>query len=83
MEKHQEQQPEWVSYRQSRQITGLSRGTIHKIIASGLVKAAKVGTRTLINRQSLLEYMDSQSYAGRPRFKSTELRAEATDEGGS
>jgi excisionase family DNA binding protein len=83
VEKDQELQPEWVSYNQSKKITGLSRGTIHKIIASGMVKAAKVGARTLIHRQSLLEYLDSQAYGGKLRNKAATLGAEGTEEGGS
>ena len=74
MEKDLEVHPEWLSYTQSRKITGLSRGTIHKIIDSGSVKAAKVGTRTLIHRQSLLEYLDSQAYVGKPRYRAAALR---------
>jgi excisionase family DNA binding protein len=83
VEKDLEVQPEWLSYTQSRKITGLSRGTIHKIIDSGSVKAAKVGSRTLINRRSLLEYLERQSYAGRPRYKAAALRAQTTEEGGA
>lgn len=83
MEKNTELQPEWLSYNQSKKITGLSRGTIRKIIDSGSVKAAKVGSRTLIHRESLLEYLDSQSYAGRPGYRAAALGANTTEEGGS
>jgi excisionase family DNA binding protein len=83
LEVQPEVQPEWLSYTQCRRITGLSRGTIRKIIDSGSVKAAKVGSRTLINRRSLLEYLDRQSYAGRSRYKAAALRAQTTEEGGA
>ena len=78
VEKDLEVQPLWLSYNQSTKVTGLSRGTIHKIIDSGSVKAAKVGSRTLIHRQSLLEYLDSQAYAGKPRNTGALRRASDT-----
>jgi excisionase family DNA binding protein len=78
VKKDPELRPEWLSYNQSRKITGLSRGTIRKIIDSGSVKAAKVGSRTLIHRQSLLEYLDSQAYAGKPRYTAALRRASDT-----
>ena len=53
----------WISYKQGQQLSGLSRGTIWKIIGEGSVQAAKVGTRVLINRRSLESYLESQSYA--------------------
>ena len=81
MEKDQELQPEWLSYTQTRKITGLSRGTIHKILDSGAVKAAKVGSRTLINRRSLLEYLEDHSYARGSRHEPAALEAESTGEG--
>jgi excisionase family DNA binding protein len=81
VEKDLEIQPEWLSYTQSRKITGLSRGTIHKIIDSGSVKAAKVGSRTLINRQSLLEYLEDHSYAKGSGHEPAALEAETNGEG--
>jgi len=72
---------EWLSYTQSCKITGLSRGTIRKVLDSGAVKAAKVGSRTLINRQSLLEYLEDHSYARGSRHKPAALEAETTREG--
>jgi excisionase family DNA binding protein len=83
VEKDLEVQPEWLSYAQSRKITGLSRGTIRKILDSGAVKAAKVGSRTLINRQSLLEYLEDHSYARESTHKPAALGAETTEEGGA
>jgi excisionase family DNA binding protein len=83
VEKDLELQPEWLSYTQTRKITGLSRGTIRKILDSGSVKAAKVGSHTLINRQSLLEYLENHSYARESRYKAAALRAQTTEEGGA
>ncbi len=54
---------EWVSYREATEITGLSRGTIWKIISTGAIRAAKVGKAVRINRLSLEEYLEGQSYS--------------------
>jgi excisionase family DNA binding protein len=81
VEKDLEVQPEWLSYTQSRKITGLSRGTIRKILDSGSVKAAKVGSRTLINRQSLLKYLEDHSYARGSRQKPAALEEETNGDG--
>jgi excisionase family DNA binding protein len=58
VESNAEAQPLWLSYKQ-----GLSRGTLWGLVSSGKVEAAKVGTRVLISRASLLSYLASQSYA--------------------
>lgn len=52
---------EWISYREASALVGLSRGTLHKIIDSGAVRAAKVGKAVRINRRSLEAYMDSRA----------------------
>jgi excisionase family DNA binding protein len=54
---------EWISYRECTELTGLSRGTIWKIIGAGQVRAAKVGKSVLINRRSLERYLQEQDYA--------------------
>lgn len=54
---------QWLSYGEAQQLSGLSRGTIWKLCASGDVQAAKVGTRVLISRKSLEGYLESQSFA--------------------
>ena len=54
---------EWISYREATELTGLSRGTIWKIIGAGQVRAAKVGKAVRINRRSLEQYLQEQSYA--------------------
>ena len=53
---------EWISYREATALTGLSRGTIWKVIAAGQVQAAKVGKSVRINRQSLEQYLEEQNY---------------------
>jgi len=53
---------EWISYRGCTELTGLSRGTIWKLIGAGHVRAAKVGTSVLINRRSLEQYLQEQNY---------------------
>ena len=63
METTAEVQPLWLSYKQTQELTGLSRGTIWALVSSGKVEAAKVGTRVLISRESLLSYLASRSYA--------------------
>jgi excisionase family DNA binding protein len=53
---------EWISYREATALTGLSRGTIWKVIAAGQVRAAKVGKSVRINRRSLERYLEEQNY---------------------
>jgi excisionase family DNA binding protein len=62
METSAEVQPMWLSYRQCKSLTGLSRGTLAALVSSGKVEAAKVGTRVLIRKASLIHYLESQSY---------------------
>jgi excisionase family DNA binding protein len=52
---------EWVTYKQSEQISGLSRTTLWKLLSSGEIKAARVGRAVRINRQSLDEYLKQAS----------------------
>jgi excisionase family DNA binding protein len=63
IETNAEAQPLWLSYKQSQSITGLSRGVIFGLVSSGKIEAAKVGARVLISRESLLNYLASQSYS--------------------
>jgi excisionase family DNA binding protein len=53
---------EWISYRECTELTGISRGTIWKLIGAGHVRAAKVGKKVLINRRSLEQYLQEQDY---------------------
>jgi excisionase family DNA binding protein len=56
--------PSWVSYRDAQQISGLGRTTLWKLVKSSQIRAARVGRAVRINRRSLEEYMESQSFAG-------------------
>jgi excisionase family DNA binding protein len=62
METNAEVQMLFVNYRQAQKLTGLSRGTLWGLVSSGKVEAAKVGARVLIRRESLIRYLESQSY---------------------
>jgi excisionase family DNA binding protein len=53
----------WLSYKEAQKLSGLSRGTLWKLCASGHVQAAKVGKRVLISRLSLEDYLRSRSYS--------------------
>ena len=63
MDTNAQPQPMWLSYKHCMSLTGLSRGTLWALVSSGKVEAAKVGTRVLIRRESLIRYLESQSYA--------------------
>jgi len=54
---------EWLSYRQATALVGLSRGTLHKLISTGEIRAAKVGKAVRINRPSLESWMNRHPYA--------------------
>jgi excisionase family DNA binding protein len=58
---------EWISYREATELTGLSRGTIWKILVAGHVRAAKVNKSVRINRRSLEQYLHEQNYAEKVR----------------
>jgi excisionase family DNA binding protein len=49
--------PEWVTYKQAEELSGLSRTTLWKLIGAGEVEAAHVGRAVRINRESLNAYM--------------------------
>lgn len=53
---------EWISYREASALVGLSRGTLHKLISNGEVRATKVGKAVRINRQSLEQWMETHPY---------------------
>ena len=54
---------EWISYREATELVGLSRGTLHKLISTGEVRATKVGKAVRINRPSLERWMETHPYA--------------------
>jgi excisionase family DNA binding protein len=58
MEMQVEITPEWVTYKQAEEISGLSRTTLWKLLSAGEIKAARVGRAVRINRHSLDEYLE-------------------------
>jgi len=56
---------EWISYREASALVALSRGTLHKLISNGEVRATKVGKAVRINRPSLESWMNQHPYANR------------------
>jgi excisionase family DNA binding protein len=55
---------EWITYKEASEVAGgLSRTTLWKLISTGDVRAAKIGSRVLICKESLLSYLESRSYA--------------------
>ena len=59
-----EVQREWLGYEEARQLVGLSRSTLHKLVKAGEVKGARIGRTVKINRASLEEYMERQTIGG-------------------
>ncbi len=48
---------EWLTYRESEQMVGLSRTTLWKLISAGEIEYRRVGRAVRINRASLEAYM--------------------------
>lgn len=48
---------EWLTYRESEQMVGLSRTTLWKLISAGEIEYRRVGRAVRINRASLETYM--------------------------
>jgi excisionase family DNA binding protein len=57
-------QREWLGYEEARRLVGLSRSTLYRLIASGEVKAARIGRSVKINRTSLEGYMERRVIGG-------------------
>ena len=57
-----EVQREWMSYEEARRLVGLSRTTLYRLLRAGEVKGAQIGRSVRINRTSLEEYMERQSF---------------------
>ncbi len=51
---------EWVTYRQSEEISGLSRTTLRKLVDEGAIRVKRVGRAVRINRASLDDYMNDE-----------------------
>jgi excisionase family DNA binding protein len=49
---------QWLSYKDAEQLVGLGRITLWQLVASGEVRAAKVGRAVRINRRSLVAYLE-------------------------
>jgi excisionase family DNA binding protein len=58
MEMQVEITPEWVTYKQAEELSGLSRTTLWKLLSAREIKAARVGRAVRINRHSLDEYLE-------------------------
>ena len=52
---------EWVTYKESEALAGLSRTTLRKLVDGGQVKIKRVGRAVRINRVSLDAYMNSDA----------------------
>lgn len=60
----QEVTPQWFRFPDAERYSGLGRSTLTKLIATGDIKAAKVGKGVRINRESLEAYMEAQVLSG-------------------
>jgi excisionase family DNA binding protein len=54
-------EPRWISYKAACKHSGLSRGSLWKLVEAGHVPAAKVGRRVLLDREGLDEYLQRLS----------------------
>jgi excisionase family DNA binding protein len=59
-----EVQREWLGYEEARQLVGLSRTTLYRLVKTGKVQGARIGRSVRINRASLEEYMESRVISG-------------------
>jgi excisionase family DNA binding protein len=57
----QEIKPKYLRYAAAEEYTGLGRTTLTKLVRDGEVRTAKLGKAVLINRESIDEYLESQS----------------------
>ena len=53
----------WLTYTEAQIVCGLGRTTLWTLISAGEVEAARVGRAVRINRESLEEYLRTNSYA--------------------
>jgi excisionase family DNA binding protein len=49
--------PEWVTYKQAEELSGLSRTTLWKLVSASEIEAARVGRAVRISRKSLDQFM--------------------------
>jgi excisionase family DNA binding protein len=52
--------PRYLTYRQAKELTGLSRQTVWRLIKSGHVRAFKIGRSVKIERRSLEAYVQAE-----------------------
>ena len=52
---------EWLTYRQARELVGLSRTTLWQLVSAGEVQASRIGKAVRIDRRSLENYMRRHS----------------------
>lgn len=52
--------PQYLTYRQAEELTGLSRQTVWRLIKSGDVRAFKIGRGVKIERRSLEDYVQAE-----------------------
>ncbi len=58
---------QWLSYQETTEIYGISRGTVWKLISGGEIRAAKIGRSVRISRSSIEQYLKQQDYAEKVR----------------
>ena len=54
--------PEWFNFRQAQDHANIGRTKLTELLNSGEIRAARVGRAVRINRKSLDEYMERNSY---------------------
>lgn len=52
--------PQYLTYRQAEELTGLSRQTVWRLIKSGDVRAFRIGRSVKIERRSLESYVQAE-----------------------
>ncbi len=52
--------PQYLTYRQAEELTGLSRQTVWRLIKSGDVRAFRIGRSVKISRSSLEQYVRAE-----------------------
>jgi len=58
------QQTIWITYKEARALSGLSRSTLLRLAESGAIKAARINRALRIHRDSLEEFMERQVIGG-------------------
>jgi excisionase family DNA binding protein len=53
------QLPPYLTIKKAYETAGISRSKLYEIVGDGLVRAVKIGTKTLIDTGSLLSYLEN------------------------